>query len=140
MIGGILVDEGVVKSTKAWGQAVDSEERATSVQAGSYLMKKQMPAIDALRLLINPGGSRVRTRFTVPEGLRLTEQLTVLAKGTKVKKVRVPGGAEEAEEPGLAQVREEQARRSAVPRDLRADGGGDGHLRRCSRWSASTSP
>ncbi len=86
MIGGILVDEGVVKSTKAWGQAVDSEERATSVQAGSYLMKKQMPAIDALRLLINPGGSRVRTRFTVPEGLRLTDQLTVLAKGTKLKR------------------------------------------------------
>jgi len=80
------VDEGVVKSTKAWGQAVDSEERATSVQAGSYLMRKQMPAIDALRLLINPGGSRVRTRFTVPEGLRLSEQLTVLAKGTKVKR------------------------------------------------------
>ena len=86
MIGGILVDEDVIKSTKAWGQAVDSEERATSVQAGSYLMKKQMTAIDALRLLINPGGSRVRSRFTVPEGLRLSEQLNVLAKGTKVKK------------------------------------------------------
>jgi UPF0755 protein len=86
MIGGILVDEDVIKSTKAWGQAVDSEERATSVQAGSYLMKKQMTAIDALRLLINPGGSRVRSRFTVPEGLRLSEQLNVLAKGTKIKK------------------------------------------------------
>ena len=86
MIGGILVDEDVIKSTKAWDQAVDSEERATSVQAGSYLMKKQMPAIDALRLLINPGGSRVRSRFTVPEGLRLTDQVDVLAKGTKIKK------------------------------------------------------
>jgi UPF0755 protein len=86
MIGGILVDEDVIKSTKAWGQAVDSEERATSVQAGSYLMKKQMTAIDALRLLINPGGSRVRSRFTVPEGLRLSEQVNVLAKGTKIKK------------------------------------------------------
>jgi UPF0755 protein len=115
MIGGILVDEGVVKSTKAWSQAVDSEERATSVQAGSYLMKKQMPAIDALRLLINPGGSRVRTRFTVPEGLRLTDQLTVLGQGHQGEAVCVPGGAEEAEEPGPAQVREEEARRSAVP-------------------------
>ena len=86
MIGGILVDEDVIKSTKAWGQAVDSEERATSVQAGSYLMKKQMTAIDALRLLINPGGSRVRSQFTVPEGLRLSEQVNVLAKGTKIKK------------------------------------------------------
>ena len=48
-IGGILVDDDVVKSLKAWNQAVDSEERATSVQAGSYVMKTQMKAIDALR-------------------------------------------------------------------------------------------
>jgi len=101
MIGGILVDEGVIKSTKAWGQAVDSEERATSVQAGSYLMKKQMTAIDALRLLINPGGSRVRTRFTVPEGLRLSEQLNVLAKGTKVKKTAYQASLKKPKKLGL---------------------------------------
>ena len=128
MIGGILVDDGVIKSTKAWGQAVDSEERATSVQAGSYVMKKQMTAIDALRLLINPGGSRVRSQFTVPEGLRLSEQVNVLAKGTKVKKSAYQAALKKPKNLGLAQVREEEARRSSVPRDLRADGGGDGHL------------
>ena len=68
VIGGILIDADVVKSTKAWDQAVRSEERAQSVQAGSYLMKRQMRAIDALRLLINPGTSRVQSKFTVPEG------------------------------------------------------------------------
>jgi UPF0755 protein len=86
VIGGILVDDDVVKSTKAWSQAVRSEERAQTVQAGSYLMKTQMKAIDALRLLINPGSSRIRSRFTVPEGLRLSDQIDVLAKGTKLKK------------------------------------------------------
>ena len=86
MIGGILIDADVVKSTKAWDQAVRSEERAQSVQAGSYVMKRQMRAIDALRLLINPGTSRVRSKFTVPEGLRLSAQVDVLAKGTKIKK------------------------------------------------------
>jgi UPF0755 protein len=45
-----------------------------------------MRAIDALRLLINPGTSRIRSRFTVPEGLRLSAQVDVLAKGTKIKK------------------------------------------------------
>jgi UPF0755 protein len=45
-----------------------------------------MKAIDALRLLINPGSSRIRSRFTVPEGLRLSAQVDVLAKGTKIKK------------------------------------------------------
>jgi UPF0755 protein len=86
VIGGILIDQDVVKSSKAWDQAVRSEERAQSVQAGSYIMRTQMRAIDALRLLINPGSSRVRSKFTVPEGLRLSAQIDVLAKGTKIKK------------------------------------------------------
>ena len=86
VIGGILIDADVVKSTKAWNQAVRSEERAQSVQAGSYVMKRQMRAIDALRLLINPGTSRVQSKFTVPEGLRLSAQVDVLVKGTKIKK------------------------------------------------------
>jgi UPF0755 protein len=85
-IGGILVDADVVKSLKAWNEAVDAEERATSVQAGRYLMKTQMKATDALSLLINPGGSRVRLQFTIPEGLRLTAQVESLVKGTKIKK------------------------------------------------------
>jgi UPF0755 protein len=86
VIGGILVERDVVKSSKAWSQAVRTEERAQTVQAGSYLMKTQMRAIDALRLLINPGSSRIRSKFTVPEGLRLSAQLDVLAKGTKIKR------------------------------------------------------
>jgi UPF0755 protein len=45
-----------------------------------------MPAIDALRLLINPGESRVRAQFTIPEGLRLSKQVDALVKGTKIKK------------------------------------------------------
>ena len=58
VIGGLLVDRDVIKSKKAWDRAVRTEERATSVQAGRYLMKTQMKSIDALRLLINPGVRR----------------------------------------------------------------------------------
>src|SRR4029453_6114298 len=86
VIGGVLVEKDVVKSTKAWDRAVRSEERATSVQAGRYLMKTQMQAIDALRLLINPGSSKIRLQFTIPEGLRLSSQVNALVKGTKIKK------------------------------------------------------
>jgi UPF0755 protein len=86
VIGGILVEKDVVKSTKAWDRAVRSEERATSVQAGRYLMKTQMQAIDALRLLINPGSSKIRLQFTIPEGLRLSSQVNALVKGTKIKR------------------------------------------------------
>lgn len=85
-IGGILLEQDVVKSAKAWDQAVRSEPRSQEVQAGRYAMSTQMRAIDALRLLINPGSSRVVARFTVQEGLRLSDQLSVLAKQTKIKR------------------------------------------------------
>ncbi|WP_139209802.1 endolytic transglycosylase MltG [Microlunatus flavus] len=85
-IGSVLKKDDVIKSTQAWDSAVASEERATSVQPGRYLMRTQMPAIDALRLLINPGESRVRAQFTIPEGLRLSQQIDALVKGTKIKR------------------------------------------------------
>ncbi|MDB5244031.1 MAG: hypothetical protein JWP57_4657, partial [Spirosoma sp.] len=59
-IGGVLARADVIKSAKAWDAAVRTESRATSVQPGRYLMRTQMRAVDALRLLINPGDSRVR--------------------------------------------------------------------------------
>jgi len=85
-IGALLTDKGVIKSTRAWDQAVRQEELATSVQAGRYLMKTQMPATDALTLLINPGESRIRLQFTIREGLRMSQQINDLVKGTKIKK------------------------------------------------------
>jgi UPF0755 protein len=85
-IGDVLLEHNVIKSTRAWDRAVRSEERATSIQAGRYLMRTEMAAMDALRLLINPGTSRVRTQFTVPEGMRLRDQIDLLAKTTKIPK------------------------------------------------------
>ena len=100
-IGAVLVDKGVIKSTRAWDQAVRNEELATSVQAGRYLMKTQMPARDALNLLINPGESRVRLQFTVREGLRMSEQVKELVKGTKIKKSEFTKVLDEPKKLGL---------------------------------------
>jgi UPF0755 protein len=85
-IGRILTEQKVIESTKAWDKAVRSEERATSIQAGRYLMRTQIPARDALRVLINPGESRIRSLFTIREGLRLSAQVSDLVKETKIKK------------------------------------------------------
>jgi UPF0755 protein len=85
-IGGILVDNKVVKSAKAWDEATQTEARATSIQSGRYQMKTEMKAVDALALLINPGESRIRREFTVPEGLRLSAQIDALVKATGIKK------------------------------------------------------
>ncbi len=101
VIGGILVDNDVIKSSRAWDKAVRSEDRATSVQAGSYIMQKQMPAIEALRLLINPGSSKIRLQFTIPEGLRLTDQVDALVKGTKIKKSEFQAALKKPEKLGL---------------------------------------
>ncbi len=85
-IGDLLVADDVIKSNDAWDQAVRLEEAATTVQPGRYRMQQKMPALDALGLLINPGSSRVRTEFTIQEGLRLSEQVSALAKATKIRK------------------------------------------------------
>ncbi len=100
-IGNILANKDVIKSRRAWDQAVRSEERATTVQAGSYSMKTQIPAIDALRLLINPGSSRVRAQFTIPEGLRLSAQITALVKGTKIRKAAYQAALKKPKSLGL---------------------------------------
>ena len=100
-IGALLVEKDVVKSPKAWDQAVRSEERATSVQAGRYLMKTQMAAVDALRLLINPGRSRVRLQFTIQEGLRLSAQVDALVKGTKIPRRKYEAALDRPETLGL---------------------------------------
>ena len=49
-------------------------------------MFTEMKAIDALRLLINPGESRVRAQFRIREGQRLSVQVNELVKGTKISK------------------------------------------------------
>ena len=85
-VGDILLEKDVIKSVKAWDNAVKNETRSTSLQAGSYAMKTQLPAVEALRILLNPTESRVRDQVTVAEGLRLSQQVAVLAKGTKIKK------------------------------------------------------
>ena len=100
-IGQILVSNDVIKSHRAWDQAVNSEERATSVQAGSYAMRLQMTAIDALRLLINPGSSKIRAQFTIPEGLRLSAQVDTLVKQTKIRKVAYQAALKKPKSLGL---------------------------------------
>lgn len=100
-IGGVLVDAKVIKSTQAWDQAARSEERATSVQPGRYKMLTEMKAIDALRLLINPGESRVRTQFRMRDGQRLSAQINALAKGTKIPKKNFQAALKKPETLGL---------------------------------------
>ena len=81
-IGRNLKSEGVVASVQAFLDAAAVEPDATSIQAGFYRMKKQMPAEDALEVLVDPG-NRVTATVTVPEGLRVVDVVDLLAEETK---------------------------------------------------------
>lgn len=80
-IGVALQKADVVKSSKAFIEAANADSRAASIQPGTYTLKKQMAAKDALSILVNPANRKV-PRVTVPEGLWLKEIYDRLSKGT----------------------------------------------------------
>lgn len=80
-IGGRLVEAGVVASADAFVDASESEVLATAIQPGSYDMRQQMAARDALALLIDPS-NRLLLEAALPEGLQLADSLARLAEAT----------------------------------------------------------
>lgn len=80
-IGRNLKARGVVKSVGAFTGAAGDEPRATGIQVGFYELKKEMKAEDALAILIEPD-NLVQNTVTIPEGLRVTDVLDILAEQT----------------------------------------------------------
>jgi UPF0755 protein len=76
-----LKKKGVVASVDAFTEAASANEDSTGIQVGYYQLKKKMPAADALSVLVDPENI-LRNTVTVPEGLRLTEILDLLADKT----------------------------------------------------------
>lgn len=84
-IGSVLLEKDVVQSEKAWDRAAGQNDEARNIQAGRYRLKTQLPATEALAMLMDKNNLAVM-KFTVPEGLRLTEQVDLLVKATGRKK------------------------------------------------------
>jgi UPF0755 protein len=82
-IGDTLVTADVVKSTKAFVEAANDNSRSRNVQVGSYKLRKQMKAADALTLMLDPK-SKVVNGITIPEGLMSLEIYDKLSKETKI--------------------------------------------------------
>lgn len=82
-IGDVLIDAGVVKSLKAWREAAGEHPEASSIQAGRYRLKKQLPASTAMTMLLDPANV-VRVRVTLQEGLRMTQQWALIQKATGI--------------------------------------------------------
>ncbi|MFJ2029710.1 endolytic transglycosylase MltG [Streptosporangium sp. NPDC087985] len=75
-----LHEQGVVKSAKAFVNAVADAGMSASLQPGEYTMRKQMSAATAVTLL-DPD-KRLREKVILKEGLRLSDTLVQLAEQT----------------------------------------------------------
>jgi UPF0755 protein len=75
-----LEDMGVVKSARAFTNAVGAAGKSSSLQPGEYKLRKQMAAQYAVQAL-DPA-RRVLSRLTLAEGLRLSQVLERLSTAT----------------------------------------------------------
>ncbi|HIT75760.1 MAG TPA: endolytic transglycosylase MltG [Candidatus Avipropionibacterium avicola] len=77
-IGDLLVEANVVKSTQAFLNAVRSHPEVVNIQAGTYKLKSELPAREALDMLLDTD-NMLRSFVAIPEGLRLSQQLQRIA-------------------------------------------------------------
>jgi UPF0755 protein len=82
-IGNTLVDADVVKSTKAFTNAAAKDPRSKNIQNGTYNMRKQMSAKNAVAALLDPK-NRVTSGVTIPEGKTALQTYALLSKATKI--------------------------------------------------------
>lgn len=66
-MGQILQREGVVKSPGAFTEAAGENQKANSMQPGTYTLRKQMSGAAAMELMLDP---KSRNGLTIREGLR----------------------------------------------------------------------
>ena len=76
-----LVEEDVVKSVEAFTDAAMANPESTGIQVGFYELQRQMPAEDALEVLVDPS-NMVQSAVTLREGLTVDQIVEVLAKET----------------------------------------------------------
>lgn len=76
-IGDILVENGVVKSVKAFRKAAQDNPDSNRIQAGRYNLLTELPARLALEMLLDPANLEI-VQVTIPEGMTLGQQWTII--------------------------------------------------------------
>ncbi|MCL2554694.1 MAG: endolytic transglycosylase MltG [Actinomycetia bacterium] len=90
-MGNLLKDAGVVKSVGAFTAAANKNPKGRTIQAGVYLLHKQMSASAAVSMMLDPASQNA---MIIPEGLRATavyaaiDKKLGLAAGTTAKSVK----------------------------------------------------
>lgn len=88
-IGQVLVDADVIKSVKAYTDAVKSNPRGNEVQPGTYKVFKQMRAKEALAALLATDdkgnlANKVSSKVTIPEGTMAVDAFAQISKTTNI--------------------------------------------------------
>lgn len=83
-IGRNLKADGVTKSVQSFIDAAAGDPDSAGIQVGDYELQKQMKAADALEVLVDPENLITFPTVTIPEGLRLVDIVSTLAKKTDV--------------------------------------------------------
>lgn len=100
-IGIDLQKADVIKSTKAFQKAIEKYDGNPTVQAGTYQMRTQVPAVSALNRLTHPEKYLIHNTIQVLEGLRLSDQIAVLAKETKISSKQYNAALKKPQQLGL---------------------------------------
>ncbi|MFN2519055.1 MAG: endolytic transglycosylase MltG [Jatrophihabitantaceae bacterium] len=99
-VANTLAKAGVVKSPKAFVAVAEKDPRSTSLQPGTYRLRKQMKASAALNLLFDPA-SRLLARVTIPEGFSAAQILTRIAAVTKLPLAQLQAAAADTAKLGI---------------------------------------
>jgi UPF0755 protein len=100
-----LLQLGVIASDRAFENAAESAAstagtNSTGLEAGYFVLHHHMQASLAYAALLDPK-NRVQTTVTIPEGKRVSQVLTILAKYTKIPLARFEAAAKDTAALGL---------------------------------------
>lgn len=93
-IAATMVEQGVVKSEKAFAKAAKENPKALGIQPGTYKLHKEMSGAAALTLILDPT-ARMLSRVTVPEGLSVKDTLALIAKKSSIKPAALAAAAKD---------------------------------------------
>ncbi|MFH9608806.1 endolytic transglycosylase MltG [Streptomyces sp. NPDC017448] len=82
-IANILRKKGVIKSSDAFVAAQNDNPKGKSLQAGVYLLKKEMSAAGAITLMLDP---KSQNAFVIPEGTRNAKVYEMIDARLKLEK------------------------------------------------------
>ncbi|MFJ5224537.1 endolytic transglycosylase MltG [Streptomyces sp. NPDC088400] len=81
-IAAILVKNDVIKSQRAFVAAQKANPRGNAIQAGVYLLRKEMSAANAVKKMLSPSS---RNALIIPEGTRNTDIYKLIDKRLGIK-------------------------------------------------------